>query len=66
MKRTIEQQYAQQTASELADKPFVSDATVDENHKGLYVRVTVPGASEMSRMYGIVDNYAVWISVERQ
>ncbi len=63
--QTIKHQYAEQTAQELANKSCIEDAVVDENHKGVYVRVMTDTYADYCEAYNMVNKYEIWITVEQ-
>lgn len=63
--QTIKHQYAQQTARELVNESCIEDAVVDENHKGVYVRVTTDTYSDYCEAHSMVNNYEIWIRIEQ-
>jgi len=60
---TVGHQLAEQTAEELRDESFVSDAEVRENHKGPFVRVYVDTQDGEREMYAAIDQYPCYIDV---
>lgn len=60
---TVAASYAQHVAEELREENFVDAVTVDENHRGVYLDVTVLDRTAESRMYEIAEDEPVWMEI---
>jgi len=62
-KQTVGHQLAVQTADELSDMEFISDAVPTENYKGPYVRAFVTDEVGREELFDIVDQFPCYIDV---
>jgi hypothetical protein len=60
----IREEYADQVATVLDREDYVASATVERNHKGVYVEMLVETKADLTQAYDRVDDYAIWIEVE--
>lgn len=60
---TVAASYAQNLVDELRDDDFVDSVSVDENHHGVYLDVTVPDPTAESRIYEMAEDEPVWMEI---
>lgn len=60
---TVGHQIVERVQSRLSDEEFVSAATVEENHKGPFVRAFVEGRAEKDILFNRIDEYPCYVDV---
>lgn len=60
---TVGHQVVEQVAATLEDRDCVSEAVIEENHKGPFVRAFVPDRVAKDELYSDIEQYPCYIDV---